>query len=62
MLVTVPLSVLQKDAIEFVPHLPVEKTKAIKSLGAGVIEMVSLENWRFFLCFLQSRWVGAESF
>ncbi|CAI9720478.1 lysine-specific histone demethylase 1B-like [Octopus vulgaris] len=42
-LVTVPLSVLQKDVIDFVPHLPVEKTKAIKSLGAGVIEMIVLQ-------------------
>ena len=39
-LVTVPLAVLQNDVIEFVPPLPAEKTKAIKSLGAGVVEMV----------------------
>lgn len=47
-LITVPLAVLQNDVIEFVPPLPAEKTKAIKSLGAGVVEMVVLQFKRNF--------------
>ncbi|NWS40863.1 KDM1B demethylase, partial [Probosciger aterrimus] len=37
-LVTVPLALLQKNAIQFNPPLSEKKIKAINSLGAGVIE------------------------
>lgn len=39
-LVTVPLSLLQKNTIQFNPPLPDRKLKAIHSLGAGIIEKV----------------------
>jgi len=39
--VTVPLALLQKNAIQFNPPLSEKKVKAINSLGAGVIEKVS---------------------
>lgn len=39
-LVTVPLALLQKNAIQFNPPLSEKKIKAINSLGAGVIEKV----------------------
>lgn len=38
---TVPLALLQKNAIQFNPPLSEKKIKAINSLGAGVIEKVS---------------------
>ncbi|MEQ2190081.1 Lysine-specific histone demethylase 1B [Goodea atripinnis] len=39
-LVTVPLTLLQKNIIRFHPPLPERKLKAIHSLGAGIIEKV----------------------
>lgn len=39
-LVTVPLTLLQKNMIQFNPPLPERKLKAIHSLGAGIIEKV----------------------
>lgn len=39
-LVTVPLTLLQKNLIQFNPLLPERKLKAIHSLGAGIIEKV----------------------
>lgn len=39
-LVTVPLTLLQKNLIQFYPPLPERKLKAIHSLGAGIIEKV----------------------
>lgn len=39
-LVTVPLTLLQKNLIQFNPPLPERKLKAIHSLGAGIIEKV----------------------
>ncbi|GAB1611014.1 lysine-specific histone demethylase 2 [Argonauta hians] len=42
-MVTVPLAVLQKDTINFLPPLPSEKSKAIMSFGAGIIETVVLK-------------------
>lgn len=49
-LVTVPLALLQKNAIQFNPPLSEKKIKAINSLGAGVIEKVSdfILSWIFF--------------
>lgn len=40
-LVTVPLALLQKGAIQFNPPLSDKKMKAINSLGAGIIEKVN---------------------
>ena len=39
-LVTVPLTLLQKNLVHFTPPLPERKMKAIHSLGAGIIEKV----------------------
>lgn len=41
-LVTVPLALLQKGAIHFNPPLSDKKMKAINSLGAGIIEKVTM--------------------
>ena len=50
-IVTVPLSLLKKNVIEFKPELPQDKQQAIESLGTGLIEKVSgVEGdikWRF---------------
>lgn len=51
-LVTVPLALLQKNAIQFNPPLSEKKIKAINSLGAGVIEKVS--NFRFHFLFIET--------
>lgn len=40
-LVTVPLAMLQRGAIQFNPPLSEKKMKAINSLGAGIIEKVT---------------------
>ncbi|XP_008566695.1 PREDICTED: lysine-specific histone demethylase 1B isoform X3 [Galeopterus variegatus] len=42
-LVTVPLALLQKGAIQFNPPLSEKKMKAINSLGAGIIEKIALQ-------------------
>uniref|UniRef100_A0A669EHQ5 [histone-H3]-N(6),N(6)-dimethyl-L-lysine(4) FAD-dependent demethylase n=1 Tax=Oreochromis niloticus TaxID=8128 RepID=A0A669EHQ5_ORENI len=42
-LVTVPLTLLQRNLIQFNPPLPERKLKAIHSLGAGIIEKISLQ-------------------
>uniref|UniRef100_A0A673AWT9 [histone-H3]-N(6),N(6)-dimethyl-L-lysine(4) FAD-dependent demethylase n=1 Tax=Sphaeramia orbicularis TaxID=375764 RepID=A0A673AWT9_9TELE len=42
-LVTVPLTLLQKNMIQFNPPLPERKLKAIHSLGAGIIEKIALQ-------------------
>lgn len=44
-LVTVPLTLLQKNLIQFSPPLPERKLKAIHSLGAGIIEKVRSKKW-----------------
>lgn len=50
-LVTVPLTLLQKNLIQFSPPLPERKLKAIHSLGAGIIEKVRSKKWL---------WTGTE--
>nr|XP_009502823.1 PREDICTED: lysine-specific histone demethylase 1B isoform X2 [Phalacrocorax carbo] len=58
-LVTVPLALLQKNAIQFNPPLPEKKIKAINSLGAGVIEKIALQ---FPYRFWDSKIQGADFF
>uniref|UniRef100_A0A7N6FCJ7 CW-type domain-containing protein n=1 Tax=Anabas testudineus TaxID=64144 RepID=A0A7N6FCJ7_ANATE len=58
-LVTVPLTLLQKNLIQFNPPLSERKLKAIHSLGAGIIEKVALQ----FPCrFWDSKIQGADYF
>lgn len=52
---TVPLALLQKNIISFTPPLPERKLKAIHSLGAGVIEKVSVE------CVFVTRSLGCDA-
>ncbi|XP_061903318.1 lysine-specific histone demethylase 2 isoform X1 [Entelurus aequoreus] len=42
-LVTIPLTLLQRNFIQFNPPLPERKMKAIHSLGAGIIEKIALQ-------------------
>nr|XP_009937713.1 PREDICTED: lysine-specific histone demethylase 1B isoform X2 [Opisthocomus hoazin] len=58
-LVTVPLALLQKNAIQFNPPLSEKKVKAINSLGAGVIEKIALQ---FPYRFWDSKIQGADFF
>uniref|UniRef100_A0A8D2J4D3 L-amino-acid oxidase n=1 Tax=Varanus komodoensis TaxID=61221 RepID=A0A8D2J4D3_VARKO len=58
-LVTVPLAILQKGAIQFTPALPERKMKAINSLGAGIIEKIALQ---FPYRFWDSKIEGADYF
>ncbi|CAB1320437.1 unnamed protein product [Coregonus sp. 'balchen'] len=58
-LVTVPLTLLQKNIIQFNPPLPERKLKAIHSLGAGLIEKVALQ---FPFRFWDSKIQGADYF
>ncbi|XP_032436131.1 lysine-specific histone demethylase 1B isoform X1 [Xiphophorus hellerii] len=58
-LVTVPLTLLQKNAIRFNPPLPERKLKAIHSLGAGIIEKIALQ---FPNRFWDSKIQGADYF
>lgn len=58
-LVTVPLTLLQKNFIQFNPPLPERKLKAIHSLGAGIIEKVALQ---FPYRFWDSKIQGADYF
>lgn len=55
-LVTVPLALLQKNAIQFNPPLSEKKIKAINSLGAGVIEKVR-KFGIYFSFFSQKYWL-----
>uniref|UniRef100_A0A3P8VET1 [histone-H3]-N(6),N(6)-dimethyl-L-lysine(4) FAD-dependent demethylase n=1 Tax=Cynoglossus semilaevis TaxID=244447 RepID=A0A3P8VET1_CYNSE len=58
-LVTVPLTLLQKNLIQFHPPLPERKQKAIHSLGAGIIEKIAL---RFPHRFWDKKIQGADYF
>ncbi|XP_010159424.1 PREDICTED: lysine-specific histone demethylase 1B isoform X2 [Eurypyga helias] len=58
-LVTVPLSLLQRNAIQFNPPLSEKKIKAISNLGAGVIEKIALQ---FPYRFWDSKIQGADFF
>ncbi|XP_048363646.1 lysine-specific histone demethylase 1B [Sphaerodactylus townsendi] len=58
-LVAIPLTVLQKGAIQFNPALPERKMKAINSLGVGIIEKIALQ---FPYRFWDSKIQGADFF
>lgn len=58
-LVTVPLTLLQKNLIQFHPALPERKMKAIRSLGAGIIEKIALQ---FPYRFWDNKIQGADYF
>uniref|UniRef100_A0A7N8X675 Lysine demethylase 1B n=1 Tax=Mastacembelus armatus TaxID=205130 RepID=A0A7N8X675_9TELE len=58
-LVTVPLTLLQKNVIQFNPPLPERKLKAIHSLGAGIIEKIALQ---FPYRFWDNKIQGADYF
>ncbi|XP_064137262.1 lysine-specific histone demethylase 2 isoform X6 [Loxodonta africana] len=58
-LVTIPLALLQKGAIQFNPPLSEKKMKAINSLGAGIIEKISLQ---FPYRFWDNKVQGADFF
>ncbi|XP_041868041.1 lysine-specific histone demethylase 1B isoform X2 [Melanotaenia boesemani] len=58
-LVTVPLTLLQKNVIRFSPPLPERKLKAIHSLGAGIIEKIALQ---FPYRFWDNKIQGADYF
>ncbi|KAL7382463.1 hypothetical protein ABVT39_022906 [Epinephelus coioides] len=58
-LVTVPLTLLQKNFIQFNPPLPERKLKAIHSLGAGIIEKIALQ---FPYRFWDNKIQGADYF
>ncbi|XP_072304213.1 lysine-specific histone demethylase 2 [Eucyclogobius newberryi] len=58
-LVTVPLTLLQKNFIQFNPPLSERKMKAIHSLGAGIIEKVAL---KFPFRFWDGKIQGADYF
>uniref|UniRef100_A0A8C5CA26 Lysine demethylase 1B n=1 Tax=Gadus morhua TaxID=8049 RepID=A0A8C5CA26_GADMO len=52
-LVTVPLTLLQKNLIQFYPPLPERKLKALNSLGAGIIEKQAALPTPARFCFAQ---------
>ena len=58
-IVTVPLLILRRDVIRFLPPLREAKRAALRSLGAGVVEKVAL---RFERCFWRSKTGGAHVF
>ncbi|CAL9690747.1 unnamed protein product [Knipowitschia caucasica] len=58
-LVSIPLTLLQKNYIHFKPPLSERKMKAIHSLGAGIIEKVALQ---FPFRFWDSKIQGADYF
>uniref|UniRef100_A0A8C5E919 [histone-H3]-N(6),N(6)-dimethyl-L-lysine(4) FAD-dependent demethylase n=1 Tax=Gouania willdenowi TaxID=441366 RepID=A0A8C5E919_GOUWI len=58
-LVTIPLTLLQKNMIQFIPPLPERKLKAIHSLGAGIIEKIALQ---FPFRFWDKKIQGADYF
>ncbi|KAG1655688.1 Lysine-specific histone demethylase 1B [Nymphon striatum] len=58
-IVTLPLAILQKNCVDFIPELPEEKNSAINSLGAGIIEKVIL---KFDRCFWKEKVQNADFF
>lgn len=68
-IVTVPLTILQTDKIQFNPPLAAEKTSAIKRLGVGHMDKLWLEfpaafwendlenDWIFFISDKPGEWV-----
>jgi monoamine oxidase len=69
-IITVPLGVLKRSSIEFVPALPAAKTKAIAALGFGLLDKAILHFPRNFwrdaqadvVGFIGERGVWAEGF
>ena len=39
-IVTIPLQILQRNTVQFIPPLPKRKERAIRSLGVGQLEKV----------------------
>ena len=58
-IITVPLGVLQKQSIKFVPELNSKKTAAINRLGMGVMDKLWLEfPTAFWSNDLNTDWIG----
>ena len=53
-IITVPLGVLKRGAIKFIPELPTAKTRAISNLGFGVLDKTILR-------FPKNFWADAEA-
>lgn len=41
-LICIPLTVLQRNSIKFVPELPIDKIQSFNLIGAGLIEKVKI--------------------
>lgn len=58
-IVTLPIGVLQKGQCQFVPELPARKTKAINSIGSGLLNKALL---RFPHCFWDEHELSIQRF